>query len=128
MLMLYRSKLLQDGLSSVEADQVLTGLRAKVMTDSNKHYERQDPQFKTDPNAFLVEIASKLPPGKALDLGMGEGRNAIFLAQLGWDVTAIDTAEAGIAKAKNAPRLSVSSSMPLSRMPTISISATIAGT
>ena len=68
--MLYRSKLLQDGLSSVEADQVLTGLRAKVMTDSNKHYERQDPQFKTDPNAFLVEIASKLPPGKALDLGM----------------------------------------------------------
>jgi len=59
---------------------------------------------------------------------MGKGRNAIFLAQLGWDVTAIDTAEAGFAKAKNAPRLSVSSSMPLSRMPTISISATIAGT
>jgi len=39
--------------------------------------------------------------GRALDVGMGDGRNAIFLAQRGWDVTGIDLSEVGVAKAKN---------------------------
>lgn len=42
------------------------------------------------PNAFLVGIAPQLPAGRALDLGCGVGREAVYLANLGWDVTAVD--------------------------------------
>ena len=106
-LVLYRTKLTREGLSSAEVDQAIGSVLGRITTDStynelfwNKHYERADPQFRTEPNAFLVEVVSKLKPGQALDLGMGEGRNSIFLAQLGWDVTGVDTAEAGVAKAR----------------------------
>jgi tellurite methyltransferase len=42
------------------------------------------------PTALLVETAARLPPGKALDLACGSGRNAIWLAGRGWNVTAVD--------------------------------------
>jgi uncharacterized OsmC-like protein/SAM-dependent methyltransferase len=42
------------------------------------------------PNQLLVEEISGLKPGRALDLGAGEGRNAVWLAEQGWQVTAID--------------------------------------
>ena len=42
------------------------------------------------PTALLVETASILPPGRALDLACGAGRNALWLAQHGWSVTAVD--------------------------------------
>lgn len=42
------------------------------------------------PNQFLVEEISGLKPGRALDLGTGEGRNAVWLAEQGWQVTAVD--------------------------------------
>ncbi len=42
------------------------------------------------PNQFLVEQVSGLAPGRALDLATGEGRNAVWLAQQGWHVTAVD--------------------------------------
>ncbi|HVS04862.1 MAG TPA: methyltransferase domain-containing protein [Candidatus Dormibacteraeota bacterium] len=42
------------------------------------------------PNQFLVEEISGLEPGRALDLGTGEGRNAVWLAEQGWQVTAVD--------------------------------------
>jgi len=41
-------------------------------------------------NQFLVEEISGLRPGRALDLGTGEGRNAVWLAEQGWRVTAVD--------------------------------------
>lgn len=44
----------------------------------------------TTPNAVVVECCAPLPPGRALDLGAGEGRNAIWLASRGWQVTAVD--------------------------------------
>lgn len=43
-----------------------------------------------DPNAALVREAAELPPGRALDLGCGEGADAIWLAQQGWEVRAVD--------------------------------------
>jgi len=103
---LYRTKLVREGLSAAEADQVLANLRGRMADRAfnkifwNKHFERSDPQFRTGPNEFLVEVSAKLSPGHALDLGMGEGRNSIYLAQHGWDVTGVDFAEAGVAKAK----------------------------
>jgi SAM-dependent methyltransferase len=42
------------------------------------------------PSPLLVEVADRLAPGQALDLACGAGRNALFLAQHGWSVVAID--------------------------------------
>jgi SAM-dependent methyltransferase len=49
-------------------------------------------------DALLVELAENLPPGRALDLACGSGRHAIHLARLGWQVTAVDAAPAGLAR------------------------------
>lgn len=43
-----------------------------------------------EPLDIVVRAASLLPPGRALDIACGRGRNAIYLAFLGWQVTAID--------------------------------------
>jgi tellurite methyltransferase len=48
------------------------------------------------PAPLLLEIADRLPPGRALDIACGPGRNAIYLAQLGWTVTAVDSSAAAI--------------------------------
>lgn len=52
------------------------------------------------PNALLVEIVKGRTPGTALDADMGEGRNAIYLAQQGWQVTGVDIAEKALAYAQ----------------------------
>jgi SAM-dependent methyltransferase len=51
------------------------------------------------PNAVLAHEASDLTPGRAVDLGCGEGGDAIWLAERGWQVTAADFSEAGLARA-----------------------------
>lgn len=56
------------------------------------------PLFNTKPNEFLVQMATNRQPGTALDVGMGQGRNAIWLAQQGWDVTGLDPAEQAVAR------------------------------
>ncbi len=53
--------------------------------------------FRTSPNAFLIESVKDIKPaGKALDVGTGMGRNAIYLAGIGWDVTGIDLSSKGL--------------------------------
>ena len=52
------------------------------------------------PNALLVETVEGRRPGTALDADMGEGRNAIFLARQGWQVTGVDIAEKALAYAQ----------------------------
>jgi SAM-dependent methyltransferase len=75
----------------------------------NATYRGEDGDvFSRKPNAFLVEMTRNRKPGKALDVGMGQGRNSIFLAQQGWDVTGFDPADEGIRGAKaEADRLSL---------------------
>lgn len=51
-------------------------------------------------NDFLVEVTARLPRGRALSLGEGEGRNALHLARQGYAVTALDASSAGLAKAR----------------------------
>jgi SAM-dependent methyltransferase len=50
-------------------------------------------------NKFLAETVKDRKPGKALDIGMGQGRNSLFLAALGWDVTGFDISEVGVKQA-----------------------------
>ena len=56
--------------------------------------------YGTEPNDFLVEVASHIPPGPVLCLAEGEGRNAVWLAGRGHAVTAVDASAAGLAKAE----------------------------
>ena len=56
--------------------------------------------WKADPNRFLVEQAAGIPPGRALDFACGEGRNAVWLAEQGWTVTAVDFSTVGIMKGR----------------------------
>ncbi len=52
------------------------------------------------PNQFLVAEVDELAPGTALDLGCGAGRNAVWLAQRGWRVTAVDFSDVGLQMAR----------------------------
>ena len=53
-------------------------------------------------NAQLVEAAAELPPGRALDLGSGEGADALWLAERGWRVLAVDVSETALQRASEA--------------------------
>ncbi len=56
--------------------------------------------YGTQPNDFLVAASRRIPPGPVLCLGSGEGRNAVYLASIGHDVTAVDSSMAGLAKTR----------------------------
>jgi SAM-dependent methyltransferase len=68
--------------------------------DWDRRYAATDSVWSLTPNRFLVAEASELPPGSALDLACGEGRNAIWLAELGWTVTAVDFSTVAVEKAR----------------------------
>lgn len=70
----------------------------------NRILTAEKPAFNTSPNAFLVEMVKGRAPGAALDVGMGQGRNAIYLAQQGWRVTGFDPAEKAVAQANATAR------------------------
>lgn len=63
-------------------------------------YRGSSEVFTRQPNAFLASVVRDRKPGRALDVGMGQGRNALFLASLGWEVTGFDSAGEGIRQAK----------------------------
>jgi SAM-dependent methyltransferase len=66
----------------------------------NERYGKPEYAFGTKPNDFLVSVASQIPQGRILCLGEGEGRNAVYLASLGYEVVAVDQSEVGLAKAE----------------------------
>jgi len=66
----------------------------------NQRYADAELVWSAEANRFLVEAVTALPPGRALDLGAGEGRNAIWLAERGWHVTAVDFSDIGLQKAR----------------------------
>lgn len=63
-------------------------------------YGEKEWALSLEPNAILVELVSSLNAGRALDLGSGEGRNTVWLAQRGWRVTAVDFSCVAIEKAQ----------------------------
>jgi SAM-dependent methyltransferase len=71
-----------------------------LLTVWDERYGAPGFAYGTEPNAFLADVAPRLPPGIALSLGEGEGRNAVFLATGGWRVIAVDRSRVGLAKAR----------------------------
>ena len=65
----------------------------------NKKYDTEVYLFGEKPIPFLVDNIHILPRGKALDVAMGEGRNGVYLATKGFDVTGLDISEKGLEKA-----------------------------
>lgn len=65
----------------------------------NDRYNSSDYLFGTTPNDFLASVARQVPAGKTLCLADGEGRNGVYLATLGHQVTSIDASATGLAKA-----------------------------
>jgi SAM-dependent methyltransferase len=66
----------------------------------NKRYTEAGFLWGVDPNRFLVSECEAMPPGRALDLACGEGRNAVWLAGKGWQVTGVDFSDAALDKAR----------------------------
>lgn len=63
-------------------------------------YSASDLVWSAGPNQFVEQALADLTPGRALDLAAGEGRNAIWLARRGWQVTAVDFSQAGLDKGR----------------------------
>lgn len=82
------------------------------MSDTDKHtpdrhqdkwdarYRLASLNWSAQPNVLFAEIVKDLPPGRALDVACGEGRHALWLAEQGWQVTAVDFSAVGLAKAR----------------------------
>jgi SAM-dependent methyltransferase len=68
--------------------------------DWNRRYAETGLLWTATPNRFLVAELADLPAGRALDLACGEGRNAVWLAERGWDVVGVDFADVALAKAE----------------------------
>lgn len=66
----------------------------------NERYRAGELIWSAGPNRFVEAELAGLPPGRALDLAAGEGRNAIWLARRGWRVTAVDFSQAGLDKGR----------------------------
>jgi 2-polyprenyl-3-methyl-5-hydroxy-6-metoxy-1,4-benzoquinol methylase len=113
----YRASLIQSGLTAAQADERLAVVgklfperRSQIGTIFfDKLYTTPgQTRFTYEPNAFLVQTTKRLKPGKALDIAMGQGRNAVYLAAQGWDVTGYDLADKGLKIAnENATKIGV---------------------
>jgi SAM-dependent methyltransferase len=64
-----------------------------------EHYAERDRVWSGRANVRLMEVAASLPPGRALDLGCGEGGDAAWLAERGWQVTAVDISQTALDRA-----------------------------
>ena len=66
----------------------------------DERYSGTEFEWTTRPNQFVAAELADLPPGRALDLAAGEGRNTVWLAERGWHVTAVDFSRVGLEKGR----------------------------
>ncbi len=105
MLSKYSAWLKEGGFPPPEVDKQLAALKKRGAATDAEFWNRylvkdRRPWLNSEPNGFLVEMVKGRRPGKALDVAMGQGRNTIWLAQQGWDVTGFDPADQAIAEAR----------------------------
>ena len=87
--------------TSVDA---LFGYRAAPQTEYESRYSSEDYYWGLEPNSMCYEAMRMLPPVKklkVLDIGCGEGKDAVFFARNGYSVSAFDVAESGLDKARS---------------------------
>jgi SAM-dependent methyltransferase len=78
------------------------GATAQANMWNERYSEKDSAMWSGRPNGRLVAEVVNLTPGRALDVGCGEGADAIWLAQNGWSVAAIDVSEVAIDRARGA--------------------------
>jgi SAM-dependent methyltransferase len=66
----------------------------------NERYRTSELMWSAGPNQFVEAELADLTPGRAVDLAAGEGRNAIWLARRGWQVTAVDFSQVALDKGR----------------------------
>jgi SAM-dependent methyltransferase len=69
----------------------------------DERYAASDLVWSAEPNTFVVSLTGDLPVGTAIDLGAGEGRNALWLAEQGWQVTAVDFSSVAVERGRARP-------------------------
>lgn len=69
-------------------------------TDWDERYAGGDLIWSAGPNVWVERLCADLTPGSAIDLGAGEGRNALWLAERGWQVTAVDFSDVALERAR----------------------------
>lgn len=100
----YRAYLVGKGEDAADAESKIRVIRQQGTSAEVERWNRiltaEKPTFNVQPNAFLVEMVKGRKAGRSLDVGMGQGRNAIWLAQQGWDSHGFDPAERAVALAR----------------------------
>lgn len=103
LLKMYRAYLQEHGFPRTDIDAQIELLHERTRELDAQHWNdyfaAEHPAFNTSPNSFLVEMVKGRRPGKALDVAMGQGRNSLWLAEQGWDVTGFDIADRAVASA-----------------------------
>jgi len=103
----YETRLKESGVAAPEAARRVQVLQKQMSAMPREfaaiHFDRiyamTTPLFKKEASQFLGRMIEERKPGKALDVAMGQGRNSLFLASRGWDVTGYDISEGGVAQA-----------------------------
>jgi len=106
----YEARLKQTGVAAPEAARRMDVLRKRMAAMppefASLHFDRiyrmDAPPFRTNPSQFLARMVEGRKAGRALDVAMGQGRNSLFLAAAGWEVTGYDISEDGMTIARTA--------------------------
>ena len=103
----YPRSLASGGLTAAEAERRVGTLLRLMRHRSDawsslfdRVYASATPNVSSTPNPLLMSAVEGLAPGRALEIAVGNGRNAVALASRGWDVTGIDVSEQGLATAR----------------------------
>lgn len=102
----YSAKLKADGVPDPEIARRLKLLATEGAQLEADRWDRfyvdpgHDKEYNHEPNSFLMAFVSKRRPGVVLDYAMGTGRNALYLAKLGWDVYGFDESSVAVATAQ----------------------------
>jgi len=103
----YRKALIEQGLAKAEVDRRMRIISERAFRRPeamrlwfNSMYGPEGEVGPDWPTPFVVEVAKDLTPGAALDVCMGEGRNSIFLASRGWNVTGFDVSDVAVMNAR----------------------------
>lgn len=99
----YRTKLAKDGMSPAAIDSTIQRIKREDLRQEAEFYDgiyTKGPKIHLGPNKLLMTAVQGRTPGKALDVAMGQGRNALFLAKQGWQVTGFDISRVGLQQAE----------------------------